>query len=202
MIWPNELDVYNANWAPASDANHNVIIRPTNTVTPVLDAAHLISGDPAAGQQGNNVSTSGGPSPIFIAHNTKMNLEEEYVGGVERQYAGFVLSGRYMDRRLLRIIEDTSGASPEGNKSGFVGQNFVVGNLSSKTDYFINEVETPYTFNAKAGPPANCPAFGNYTLAAAAMPPTTACRQQYRPDGPGGACGSNTATAGDPTPRR
>jgi len=49
-------------------------------VVPVLDAAHLISGDPAAGQQGGNVSASGGASPIFIAHNTKMNLEEEYVG--------------------------------------------------------------------------------------------------------------------------
>ena len=74
-----------------------------------------------------------------------MNFEEEYVGGVERQYKGFVLSARYMDRRLLRIIEDSSGASPEGALSGFVAQQFVVGNLSAKTDLFVNEQEQAYT---------------------------------------------------------
>ena len=58
-----------------------------------------------------------------------MNFEEEYVGGVERQVAGFVLSARYMDRRLLRIIEDTSGASPEGALAGFVAQQFRGGQL-------------------------------------------------------------------------
>jgi hypothetical protein len=86
----NELDVYQANWKPEADANNNVVIGPFGTVVPVLDANHLISGDPAAGQQSGNISASGGASPIFIEHNTKMNLEEEYVtGGVERQYKGF-----------------------------------------------------------------------------------------------------------------
>jgi hypothetical protein len=194
----NELDIYSANWKPESDANNNVVIGSNNTVVPVLDAAHLISSDPAAGQESGNVSTSGGASPIFIEHNTKMNFEEEYVGGIERQFAGFDLSARYMDRRLLRIIEDSSGASPEGALSGFVAQQFVLGNMSSKTDYFINEQETPYTFNANApnfGAPAGCvtnynSGFGNKaflnTLGAVAPP--------------GGVCGSNVATAGDPIP--
>ena len=127
----NELDIYGANWKPAADANNNVILNSNNTVTPVLDAAHLISGDPAAGQQGTNVSTSGGASPIFIEHNTKMNFEEEYVGGVERQIGGFDISARYMDRRLLRIIEDYFGRLSGGQLAGFVGQKFVVGNLSA-----------------------------------------------------------------------
>lgn len=188
----NENDIYGANWAPASDANNNVILNSNNTVTAVLDAAHLISGDPAAGQQGTNVSASGGASPIFIEHNTKMNFEEEYVGGVERQFAGFDISARYMDRRLLRIIEDTSGASPEGNKSGFVGQNFVVGNLSSSTDYFVNEVEQAYTL--ASGPPANCvnstdPNVADYGLQTNSVGAVV-----------GGACGYNILTAGLPTP--
>ena len=188
----NELDIYQANWKPEADANNNVILGPYGTVVPVFDAAHLISGDPAAGQQGGNVSASGGASPIFIEHATKMNLEEEYVGGIERQYKGFVLSARYLDRRLLRIIEDTSGASPEGALSGYVAQQFVVGNLSAKTDYFINEVEQAYT--QAAGPPANCvnstdPNVADYGLK------TNTLGQVV-----GGACGYNVLTAADPTP--
>jgi Carboxypeptidase regulatory-like domain len=196
----NELDVYNANWKPEADANNNVIIGPTGTVVPVIDAQHLISGDSAAGSEGSNISASGGPSPIFIEHGTKMNLEEEYVGGVERQYKGFVLSARYMDRRLLRIIEDSSGASPEGALSGNVGQQFVLGNLSSKTDYFINEQETPYTFNANApnyGAPASCVTNYNVGSGGSATPFLNSIGQV---SGPGGACGSNTATAASPTP--
>ena len=194
----NELDVYQANWKPEADANNNAIIGPFGTVVPVLDSAHLISGDPAAGQQSGNISASGGASPIFIEHNTKMNLEEEYVGGVERQYKGFVVSARYMDRRLLRIIEDTSGASPEGNLAGLVGQQFVVGNLSAKTDYFINEQEQPYTFNANApnsGAPASCVTNYNTAYGGKAFMNTLGAVAT-----PGGACGSNVATAGDPTP--
>ena len=100
-----------------------------------------------------------------------------------------------MDRRLLRIIEDSSGASPEGALSGFVAQQFVVGNLSSKTDLFVNEQETPYTFNANApnfGAPASC--VTNYNKSG---PFLNSVRQT---SGPGGACGANIATAGDPTP--
>jgi Carboxypeptidase regulatory-like domain len=196
----NELDIYNANWKPAADANNNVIIGPTGTVVPVIDAQHLISGDAAAGSEGGNISASGGPSPIFIEHGTKMNLEEEYVGGIERQYKGFVLSARYMDRRLLRIIEDSSGASPEGALSGNVGQQFVLGNLSSKTDYFINEQETPYTYNANApnyGAPASCVTNYNVSSSGSATPFLNSIGQV---SGPGGACGANTATAADPTP--
>jgi hypothetical protein len=198
----NELDVYNANWKPAADSNNNVIINPdTGTVTPVLDAAHLISGDPAAGTLGGNISASGGASSIFIAHGTKMNLEEEYVGGLEHQLAGFVVSARYMDRRLLRIIEDTSGASPEGALAGYVGQQFVVGNLNAHTDYFVNEQETPYTYSATApnyGAPASC--VTNYNVSPKGVTTGPFLNSIGQVAGPGGACGANIATAGDPTP--
>jgi hypothetical protein len=193
----NELDVYSAAWKPAADANNNVILNENNTVTPVMDAAHLISGDPAAGQQSANVSTSGGASPIFIAHGTKFNYEDEYVAGIERQVGGFDISARYMDRRLKRVIEDSSGASPEGNLSGYVAQQFVVGNLNAKTDLFVNEQETPYTYDAKApntGAPAGC--VTNYNVGFGKAFLNTLGQVAT----PGGVCGSNVATAGTPTP--
>ncbi len=180
----NELDINTVNWKPEADANNNVVIGSGGTVVPVLDAAHLISGDPAAGKQGTNVSTSGGASPIFIAPHTKMNFEEEYVFGVERQFGGFDVSARYMDRRLLRIIEDSSGVSPEGALAG-IPQQFVVGNLSAATDLFVNEVEQAYPVGGPV--PANCP--DDYG-------------QQFDSVGNpvGGACGFNADVAGDPTP--
>lgn len=188
-----EIDFYRANWAPASDGNGNAVIGPTGTVVPVMDAAHLISGDPAAGLEGIPASTANpggtgtisasGSSPELIASNTRMNYEEEYVAGIERQIKGFAVSARYTDRRLLRIVEDMSGASPEGALSGYVPQNFLIGNPSSTADYFVNEVETPYATTA----PANCPedyGIQNNSLGVAV----------------GGACGSNPADVGATTP--
>jgi len=67
---------------------------------------------------------------------------------------GFVVTARYTDRRLLRIIEDMSGASPEGYYAG-VPQLFRIGNPSATSDYYVNADEVPY--NVADGPPANCP---------------------------------------------
>ncbi len=181
----NELDITGANWKPQADSSNHVVLNSNGTANPILDAAHLISGDPAAGLVGTNIALSGGASPVFVEPHTKLNFEEEYVGGIERQVGGFVLSARYMDRRLLRIIEDTSGASPEGANAGIIPQNFVIGNLSSKTDYFINEQETAYT--QASGPPADCPA--DYGLSTDSVGNIV-----------GGACGLNPDVAGTPTP--
>ena len=192
----NEFDINSVNWKPEADANNNVIINSNGSVSPILDAAHLISGDPAAGAQGTAISTSGGASPIFIAPHTKQNYEEEYVAGVERQFGGFDVSARYMDRRLLRVIEDSSGVSVEGALAG-QPQQFVVGNLSASTDLFVNEQEQPYTFNAALpnfGAPASCVTNLNAAGGTAFLDSTGAVA------GPGGACSSNYDTAGTPTP--
>jgi Carboxypeptidase regulatory-like domain len=194
-----ELDVYRANWMPAADANGNAVISPDGTVVPVLDAAHLLSGNPAAGPTvSSNISVSGGGYAELIAPHTKLNFEEEYVGGIERQYKGFALSARYMDRRLLRAIDDMSGASPEGNLSGNVPQNFIIGNPSAHADYFVNEVEVPYQFVAGApndGAPASC--VTNYNAGIGDTPFINSAAQVA---GSGGACGQNVDTAGIPTP--
>jgi hypothetical protein len=201
-----ELDIYQANFTPQNDGAGNAIINANGTVNPIPDAAHLISGDPAAGAEGSALSYSGGGYAELIAPKTKLNYEEEYVAGIEKQYAGFVFSARYSDRRLLRIIEDQSGASPEGNKSGFVAQNFLIGNPSSTSDYFTNESETPYTYNAALpnhGAPAGCvqdynqaPTIANGGLGNGG--PFLNSAGQIA--GPGGACGNGNPLAGAPIP--
>jgi outer membrane receptor protein involved in Fe transport len=193
----NEFDINGANWKPEADANNNVILNSNNSVNPILDAAHLISGDPAAGAQGSAISASGGASPIFIAPRTKQNYEEEYVAGIERQFGGFDVSARYMDRRLLRIIEDSSGVSPEAALGGVL-QQFVVGNLNASTDLFVNGQEQPYTFDANSptlGAPDTCVTNLNIANGNSAF-----LGSDGAVAGPGGACISNSDTAGTPTP--
>ncbi len=200
-----ELDIYGANWTPQTDGNGNVLTNANGTATPVLDSSHLISGIAAAGKEGSAISYSGTAFPELIQPRTKLDFEEEYVGGIEKQVGGFNLKARYTDRRLLRILEDQSGASPEGAQSGFVGQSFLIGNPSATSDYFTNEVETPYTYNASLpnnGAPANCPQNYNQT------PTKTDGRGIGGPfinsagvvAGQGGVCGNNGANVGAPIP--
>ena len=193
-----EEDILGANWTPQTDGNNNVVLNANGTVNPILDAAHLISGVPGAGAVGTALSFSGSSYPELIQPKTKLNYEEEFVAGVEKQVGGFVISARYMDRRLLRIIEDQSGASPEGNLSGYVPQDFLLGNPSSKSDYFVNEVSKPYTYNAALpndGAPADC--VQNYNVAYGNRPFVNSAGQVA---GPGGVCGNNPANVGAPTP--
>ena len=92
-------------------------------------------------------------------------------GGIERQFGGFVLSARYMDRRLLRIIEDSSGRVSGRRLSGNVCRRICCRQPERKDRLFVNEQEIPYTFNANApnfGAPANC--VTNYNTATVAPP--------------------------------
>ena len=180
-----EQDIYRANFAPLSDGAGHAVLNQYGTVTPVLDAAHLISGNPAAGPDAGDAISISGSTPELIAKGTKLNLEEEFIGGVERQLpGGFVLSARYVDRRLLRIIEDMSGVSPEGANGGVV-QNFLIGNPNSSSDYFTNEQELAYT---PGGPvPAQCQLdYGTQKNSSGQVI--------------GAACGVNPAVAGLPVP--
>ena len=198
-----EEDISGANWSPQSDGNGNAVINANGTVNPILDSAHLISGDPAAGVEGTALAFSGSSYPELIQPKTKLNYEEEYIGGVEKQVGGFVLSARYEDRRLLRIIEDQSGASPEGNLSGFVPQDFLIGNPSSTSDYFVNEVETPYTYNTALpnnGAPAVCPQNYNQAPVKGQGIGGPFINSAGTVAGPGGACGNNPANVGAPVP--
>jgi hypothetical protein len=141
-----ELDIQ-ARWAAPSDGAGNLAVNPDGTITPILDGAHLLSGSHGFSNIAANPST-----PELIHSGTKLNFEEEYMIGFERQLRqGLVLSARYSDRRLLRIIEDMGGVSPEGANAG-LPQIFVIGNPSKSADYFVNEQEVAYT----GAVPAQC----------------------------------------------
>ncbi len=158
-----ESDVQ-ARWAPStvtgSDGLQHVAINADGTITPILDAAHLISGEYGV-LKTNGVVTGSIPkivasaaTPELFSSGTKLNYEEEYVAGIERQVQGFVISARYTDRRLKRIVEDMQGVSPEGANAGLPNQVYLIGNPSPSSDYFVNEQEEAY--DPTTGPPANC----------------------------------------------
>jgi hypothetical protein len=124
----------------------------------------------------------------LIHSGTKLNYEEEYLLGVQREIAnGMVLDLRYSDRRLKRIVEDMQGVSPEGANAGLLNQIYLIGNPSPSADYFINEVEEKYTPTAAGGgQPANC--VDDY-----------GAQQDSLGNTVGAACGQNPDTAGFPT---
>jgi hypothetical protein len=144
-----ELDIYEADWAPPSDGT-NLVTNPDGTIAPIYDSAHLLSGT------GNfNPLSVSSSTPELIHSGTRLNFEEEYLLGVQREVAsGMVLDVRYSDRRLERIIEDMQGISPEGARAGLPNQVYVIGNPSPTADYFVNEQEEAYTPGTT--PPANC----------------------------------------------
>jgi carboxypeptidase family protein len=192
-----ELDINSARWAAPSDGT-NLLTNPDGTITPILDSAHLLSGI----KRYANSPTSSGPSgniaassltPELIHGGTRLNFEEEYLIGFQREVAtGMVLDVRYSDRRLQRIIEDMQGVSPEGANFGLPNQIYLIGNPSPSADYFTNEIEEKYTpiilpDGSHTGEPANC--VEDYGPQADSLGNVV-----------GAACGQNPDTAGLTTP--
>jgi hypothetical protein len=145
-----ELDLLGADFAPAISGT---------TVTPVLDQAHLLN-NATGGIAGNGQVSVAGLGEA-IASGTKMSYTDEYVLGVEHEYKGFLLSARYVDRRLQRVIEDVGSVSPEGNL--ILSQNSFIANPSPSLDLFTNEIQKLIPAGtAVAAFPAGCNA-GNTT---------------------------------------
>ena len=181
-----ELDVQ-ARWAAPADANGRAVINSDGTITPILDAAHLIAGYGDIGFGARPIVASAA-TPELFSPKTKLNFEEEYVIGVERQFKGFVFSARYTDRRLERIVEDMQGVSPEGANAGLANQVYVIGNPGPGADYFVNEQEVKYDPNV--GPPSGPGAcVDDYGV-----------QQDSLGNVVGAACGQNPDEAGIPTP--
>jgi Carboxypeptidase regulatory-like domain len=184
-----ELDV-TARWAAPSDGT-NLITNADGTISPILDSAHLLSG---IARYANSSSSKGPASALtasagaleLIHSGTRLNFEEEYLLGFEREVAsGMVLDVRYSDRRLERIVEDMQGISPEGANAGLPNQIYLIGNPSPSSDYFVNEIEEKY--DPAVGPPANC--VDDY-----------GAQQDSLGNVVGAACGQNPDTAGLTTP--
>ncbi len=145
----NEQDAYNTYWAPPSTGafdgvNPNLATQPDGTI-------------PLTGADFNDNTFL---SPFFlsaqsgtaIAPGTQMQYLDEYVGGVEHEFPhGLMVSLRYQQRKLKRIVEDMGGLSPEGANAG-ISQFFQIGNPSAATDLFGNEDEVSWKFPNSAPP--------------------------------------------------
>jgi len=193
----NEEDAFFAFWQPPftnpnpgtpCDAVSNpcqLALNPDGTMTPSFTDSTWLTPFFAASLQGGEA----------IAHGTKQMYLEEYVGGIEHELPhGIVVSIRYQQRRLRRIVEDQSGVSPEANLVG-ITQQFEIGNPSSTSDLFTNVDETVYPVG---GLPASCP------ILPGTSPPSPAGGTIFNPyntsQGLADICVNNPATAGNVVP--
>jgi hypothetical protein len=144
----SEKDFIGAGFAPqfTGDApNRRAVINPFGTVTPVLDASHLLSG--AAGGIATAPTVSAQDPTNAILPGTKLGFAQEHLVGFEQQLPGnLVVSVRYIDRRLERIVEDAAVVSPEG--AAFFGQTYFIGNISSTLDAAVNPIAFKYPVGA------------------------------------------------------
>jgi len=144
----NEEDAYNTFWLPPSTGpfdgvNPNLAVNPDGTLAPLtLNDSTILAPLFVSAQSGES-----------IAPGTKMQYEQEFVGGVEHEFKhGLTADLRFQDRRLRRIVEDMAGLSPEGADAGIV-QQYLIGNPSGATDLFTNEQEITFP---SGNPPAQC----------------------------------------------
>lgn len=164
-----ESDFRNAEFIPDFfiDGSGNRRVRPNsrNSAEPIVDAAHFVScGTGLAGSTcranggfGSGVSVSLNSPTNIILPGTKLGFAQEHVIGFEQQLPhNLVLSLRYQDRRLKRIVEDAAVVAPEA--ANFFGQAYFIGNISSKLDAATNPISIKFTpvFNA-AGDLTNLP---------------------------------------------
>jgi hypothetical protein len=141
----NEQDGTKFYYVPKTDAGGNLLTDSHGSPILILDGQHTLNGT----TQG--VGTSFG-KPSFasssqegILKGTKMEYENEYAFGLQREITpGTVIGIRYTDRRLGRIIEDIGSQSPEGSlvDAFYAGG---IANVSAGTDFFKNENEATYT---------------------------------------------------------
>ena len=114
-------------------------------VIPVVDAAHFLN-RAAGGLGGIPLFSEQDPtSPILPG--SKLGFAQEHVLGFEQHLPrNFVVSVRYLDRRLKRIFEDAAVTSPES--SAFFGQTYIMGNINSRLDAAVNPIShvLPPTF--------------------------------------------------------
>ncbi len=120
------------------------------------------------------VATPSGQSGTIIYGGTKAMYQDEFAGGVEREFGrGLVLSARFLYRDLKRIVEDISGVTVEANLAG-IEQQYVIANPSASLDIFHNPAacsggpncnpETGFTFDSGLlGPDGQVDLFPNAT---------------------------------------
>ncbi|HEV7397676.1 MAG TPA: TonB-dependent receptor [Pyrinomonadaceae bacterium] len=158
-----EQDFYNGRYAPVfntcvtafSATDKCVVLNQYGTVTPVIDNAHFLNRATGGTGTGTTISAQDPSSPILAG--TKLGFAQEHVIGFEQQLPhDFVISFRYLDRRLKRIVEDAAVVSPEGAFTD-LNQVYFIGNVNSKVDAATNPIPFKYTpGTTDANKPAGC----------------------------------------------
>jgi hypothetical protein len=124
------------------------VVNSFGTVTPVVDAAHFLNAATGGLTGGVTISAQDPSNPILPG--TKLGYAQEHLVGFEQQLPhNFVVSVRYIDRRLKRIIEDAAVVAPEA--ADFFGQTYFIGNITSSVDAAVN----PIGFKVAANTPPN-----------------------------------------------
>ena len=152
----SELDFLGARFAPAFTTVggvRQVTINQFGTVTPVVDSAHLLTGAAGGTGSGIGIGTQSTFNPILPG--TKLGYADEHTVGFEQQLPhNFVLSVRYIDRRLKRITEDAAVLAPEDYVNGLFGQTYFIGNINSKIDAATNPI--PHVYSVGGAIPGAC----------------------------------------------
>jgi outer membrane receptor for ferrienterochelin and colicin len=204
----NEQDGTKFYYVPKTDAQGNMLQDSHGSPILVLDGAHTLNGTAQGAGTSFGKPSFASSSQEGILSGTKMEYENEYAFGLQREITpGTMIGVRYTDRRLGRVIEDIGSQSPEGS----LLDNFYAGgiaNVSGSTDLFKNEAEATYTAAQwKAANGTNGP--GDVT-AATYKAPVPGCSyandtsvangdffRKYDGSAYNGSCVTNLSTAGD-----
>ena len=164
-----EKDILKLIVAPQADSSGNAIVNANGSLNVTPDAAHILNNAGVVYDPNNNLKPSC-PNPAVcgvaaspsigaslsgegFGPGTKMMYTDEYLVGAEHEFkGGLVISGRFIYRRLPRVLDDVAGVSPEAyvlnpNET----QVYIISNPSPKLDYFPNEHETSFNGTAPAG---------------------------------------------------
>jgi hypothetical protein len=147
----SEKDFTSAYYAPdyvVVGGVRRALLNNFGTVTPVLDAAHLLNRAVGGVNSGITISAQDPSNPILPG--TRLGYAQEHLFGFEQQLPhNFVVSVRYIDRSLKRIIEDAAVVSPEG--ANFFGQTYFIGNINAKVDAAVNPIGFKVAANTPVG---------------------------------------------------
>ena len=141
----NEQDDTTLYFRPAVDAS-GFMLRDANGAPSIIpDAAHLLNGTGLNDVGGFGMPSFASSTGEGVMPGTKMEYENEYAFGFQREIKpGTVLGVRYTDRRLGRVVEDIGSQSPEGSMVD-INYNGGIANVSASTDISVNENIVTYT---------------------------------------------------------
>ena len=183
-----EEDDLNSYWAPASNipctgpintftsSSCQVTLDKYGTVNFVPDAAHLLNNASGGVTTGVQISATAGEP--FVP-GTKMEYNDEWVVGAEHKFhGGITASVRYINRDMMRIIEDMTGQSVE-QISATGGYNYFIGNPSANLAVFVTPNEITWTPTAAQiaayGADLASSSYATNALAPAALGPPAGC---------------------------